>query len=63
MPEVFQPSWPAVSGLFTNLMHPVVPGGANKLEHEDFLLECFIVLTLKSEMRMLEDSEPYFFTC
>lgn len=63
MPEVFQPSLPAVSGLFTNLMRPVVPGGANKLEHEDFLLECFIVLTLKSEMRMLEDSEPYFFMC
>lgn len=63
MPEVLQPSLPAVSGLFTNLMHLLVPGGANKLEHEDFLLECFIVFMLKSEMRTLEDSEPYFFTC
>lgn len=63
MPEVLQPSLPAVSGLFTNLTHLLVPGGANKLEHEDFLLECFIVLMLKSEMQTLEDSEPYFFTC
>lgn len=63
LPEVLQPSLPAVSGLFTNLMHLLVPGGANKLEHKDFLLECFIILMLKSEMRTLEDSQPYFFMC
>ena len=38
-----------------------MPGGADKLERADFLPECFIVLILKSEMRTLEDSEPYLF--